>query len=576
MHGIGKKLHKDEKNLWENYFLLTISLLPGDNFAEKTTNTMKNKFEKENYEGKGTSLFSLKSDGRTSDSDLRVLEAALKAWQGWGEIRRRRRRNKDFTYGRQWGDIVKDDNGQPVTEGELVARCGKEPLTNNMLRQLIKCVVGRFRKSVADESKAVERALSRGKEKSGLRMFSPGCNVTSNDTVDRRAAAAYKLNCIEEIDARSLEELLISGCCVQRIDTGTEEPAGTEEGGKAKPHEGCVPLVDVPNVNRFFTNMMEDVRGNDCEIVGYLHDLHVSELIMRLAHGDAAESRRIREVYASLQSIYSSPEIGSDAERCESFWQAKGGKCRAIEVWTLELKEVLRCHDFKNRKAFTAPVEQLRELEAGNRDRRSRGEEEVVVNRRITKEWHCRWFAPDGTLLARYRSPYAHQSHPFAFRLYPLTDGEVHSFVEDVIDQQKYVNRLITVIDHIMNASAKGVLLFPESGLPEGFTWGDVRRLWSNADGIIPFTSDSSGTMPQQMVSRNADIGAYQLLDTQMKLIEDISGVNSALRGVAANNRTGVQLYETQLDNADTSLTDIYRTFDSFRAMRDAKVAALL
>ena len=152
----------------------------------------------------------------------------------------------------------------------------------------------------------------------------------------------------------------------------------------------------------------------------------------------------------------------------------------------------------------------------------------------------------------------------------------MHSFVEDVIDQQKYVNRLITVIDHIMNSSAKGVLLFPESGLPDGFTWGDVRRLWSNANGIIPFVNDASGTMPQQVVSRNADIGAYQLLDTQMKLIEDISGVNGVLRGVAANSRAGAQLYEAQLATAATALTDIYRTFDSFRTMRDAKVALLL
>ena len=267
------------------------------------------------------SVFSPNIEKRATDADLRVLDAALKAWISWGEIRRRRRRNKDFTYGRQWGDLVKDDNGQWIAEGDLLARCGKEPLTNNMLRQLIKCVVGRFRKSVADEAKAVERVLSRGKEKKGLRMFAAGCIVGINDTPERRAAATYKVNCIEELDARSLEEFLISGCCVQRIDDGDD----------CSPAPG-IPAVEMLNVNRFFSNMMEDVRGTDCEIVGYLHDLHVSELIMRLAHGDVAESRRIRDVYSSLQSIYTSAEIGSDAERCGSFWQAKGGKCRAIEV----------------------------------------------------------------------------------------------------------------------------------------------------------------------------------------------------------------------------------------------------
>ena len=63
-------------------------------------------------------------------------------------------------------------------------------------------------------------------------------------------------------------------------------------------------------------------------------------------------------------------------------------------------------------------------------------------------------------IISQYDSSYRHRSHPFVFKLYPLTDGEVHSMVEDVIDQQKYVNRLITLVDHIMGASAKGALLY--------------------------------------------------------------------------------------------------------------------
>ena len=71
---------------------------------------------------KTVSVFSPNIEKRATDADLRVLDAALKAWMSWGEIRRRRRRNKDFTYGRQWGDLVKDDNGQWIAEGDLLAR----------------------------------------------------------------------------------------------------------------------------------------------------------------------------------------------------------------------------------------------------------------------------------------------------------------------------------------------------------------------------------------------------------------------------------------------------------------------
>lgn len=88
----------------------------------------------------------------------------------------------------------------------------------------------------------------------------------------------------------------------------------------------------------------------------------------------------------------------------------------------------------------------------------------------IVTTWHCRWFSPMGDLLTEYESPFGHKEHPFVMKFYPLTDGEVHSLVEDVIDQQKYVNRLITLVDHILSASAKGVLLFPENAVPDGFT----------------------------------------------------------------------------------------------------------
>ncbi len=467
-----------------------------------------------------------------TDEDYRVLEAAFEAWRNWGDFRRRRQRNKDFTYGRQWGDLVKNDAGQLVTEGELASQCGKEPLTNNLLRQLIKCVVGRFRKSIAKEVK--------------------------------KAGNEYRRNCINELDARALEEFLISGCCVQRVERDTETNA-----------KGAV-RVDNVNVNRFFSNVMEDVLGRDCEIVGELHDMRVGELIMRLAATDINKARRIRNVYSSLNSIYSSPSIGADSERYTSFWQAQGGKCRAIEVWTLQLVEVLHCHDFENSRTMTLSARQLGEIEAENKKRRKECRDEITVNWGVEKEWHCRWFAPDGTLLSHYVPSSGHRSHPFVFKMFPLTDGEIHAFVEDVIDQQKYVNRLITIIDHIMNASAKGVLLFPEASLPDGFSWRELRHLWANSNSIIPYTPDESGAVPQQIIARNTDIGAYQLLNTQMNLIEDISGVPGVLRGQAVSGQAGVKLYESQLENADTALADIYESFGSFRRQRNLKASSII
>ena len=469
--------------------------------------------------------FAMKNCDKTNEDDLRVLDAAFGAWMAWGDFRNRRARSKDFTYGRQWGDIVTDDRGRRMTERELANECGKEPMTNNLIRQLVKCVVGRFRHSIAEEK--------------------------------RSAGAAYWHNCVDEIDSRALEEFLISGCCVQRVEWSDESDVGVS--------------VDNVNVNRFFSNVMEDARGWDCEIVGCLHDVRLGELIMRLADGDIATARRIKKTYGILNAVYDSHAVGQDSETGRDFWLAHGGKYRAIEVWTLELEEVLRCHDYETGQCRTVAVSRRSDMERANAARREEGRPEVCLEWRVEKVWHCRWFAPDGTLLRHYTSPYGHGSHPFVVKMYPLTDGEIHSMVEDVIDQQKYVNRLVTIIDHIMNASAKGVLLFPEGSLPEGFTWKDVRRLWSNSNSIIPYVPDEGGAVPQQVVAKNTDIGAYELLSMQMRLIEEISGVTSVLRGNSTGGNSGVKLYESQVENADVSLADIYETFASFRRQRDEK-----
>ena len=369
------------------------------------------------------------------DADRRVFEAAYAAWAGWENFRRKRRRNKDFTYGSQWGDMVTGADGRQCSEYRRLQESGHEPLTNNIIRRLVRSVVGRFRNSIA------------------------ASNTGTSDLID-------------ELDSRALEEFLISGCCVQRVDTGLH---------------GIT--VENLNVNRFFSNIMEDVHCRDCNIAGYLHDINVSELIGRLSYGNRNRAAKIRDVYRELDlRISGTNQVGEDSERSNGFFSAGRGLARAIEVWTLELQEVLECHDSTIGELYTVGLDKKADIDTENTRRKAAGAAEIKTNWSIDKAWHCRWFSPDGQCLLHYTSNFTHKSHPFVVKLYPLTDGEVHSFVEDVIDQQKYINRLVTLIDHVMGASAKGVLLFPDAALPEGFTWQDIKRIWKSTDGILPYS----------------------------------------------------------------------------------------
>ncbi len=178
-----------------------------------------------------------------SVDDRRVFEAAYVAWNGWSGFRLKRGRNKDFTYGSQWGDMVTGSDGRRCSEYKRLLENGHEPLTNNVIRRLVRSVVGRFRSG-----------------------------ITSRDEM------------LDELDSRELEEFLISGCCLQRVDV--------EDDGTAR--------VENLNVNRFFSNVMEDVHCRDCKIAGYLHDLNVGELIKRLAGSNRELAARIRDVYSNL------------------------------------------------------------------------------------------------------------------------------------------------------------------------------------------------------------------------------------------------------------------------------------
>ena len=157
---------------------------------------------------------------------------------------------------------------------------------------------------------------------------------------------------------------------------------------------------------------------------------------------------------------------------------------------------------------------------------------------------------------------------------YPLTDGEVHAVVEDIIDTQKHVNRMISLLDQVMRSSAKGVLLFPETALPEGWTWEQARQCWSKANGLLPYNPRYSEAKPEQVSSNATNIGAYQMIELQMKLFEEISGVSGALQGKAPTvNSAGV--YQLQSENANIALSDVFDTFEAFRRQRDRKMGAL-
>ncbi len=428
-----------------------------------------------------------------------ILKQAYRAWSSAGELRSRRNRYKRYTYGDQWSDMVTDGRGRVVAEGELLAASGKHPMINNLIRQLVKTVVGRYRSIVSEEGRYTDPISVR--------------------------------NSLGELDSRLLEEFLISGTAVQRIVR--EERFGSDG--------VWVDNVDMP---LFFVNRFKDPRGWDINLVGQLHDLSFPEVVRRFGGGSGVRAEYLRRLFSEIDSggSFAAETLGEPGGDVSFFTPSSAGFCRVAEVWTLDghLQE--------------------------------RAQDDSVG---VEMGWRCRWFAPDGTLLDSYDSPYGHGSHPYVVKFYPLTDGEVHSFVEDVIEQQRSINRLIVLIDKIMATSAKGVLLFPADQMVEGMGWEEITQRWAQADGVIPITGRGEH-LPQQVMTNPGASGAYQFLQLQMKLFDDIAGVGDALLGRTVQTARGVEMLDRQISNATIALADIYESFGSFVRSRDDKVSGIV
>ena len=479
-----------------------------------------------------------------------VLWQAQQYWLAMDTFRRDRERNKNYTYGRQWDDYVYEE-GRKVKESEIIRKQGNVPLKNNLIRRMVQSVLGTYR-SQAKEPTCTAR--DRDEQRYGETMSTVlQCNM--------------QLNRMSEINARCMEEFLISGFVVQRKWYGWRENK-----------LDCWTDYVQPN-NFFIDNNMRDFRGWDCSCVGEVHDISFNELCCRFAK-DAADYNRLAEIYrfAKERSYLSATfaNFGHPLNGCFDFLVPYDStRCRVIEVLRKESKPRVHCHDVNNGDVFKVDVEDFQALVADENERRlaearelGMDESEVPLIRwewRMDSYWYYYMLSPFGDILEEGETPYEHKGHPYVWKAYPFIDGEIHSFVSNVIDQQRYVNRLITMYDWIMRASAKGVLLFPEECLPKGMSIEDVADEWARFNGVIMIKTPKAGTvLPQQIANNCTQIGISELLSMQLKFFEDISGVNGALQGKPGYSGMSASLYSQQAQNAATSLLDLLDTFSAF------------
>lgn len=484
--------------------------------------------------------------------DRRVFDILMEAQHYWNQMedfRKDSERNKRYTYGFQWDDKICVD-GETMTEEEYIKRQGNVPLKNNLIRRLVKSVLGVYR---SQSKEPTCTARDRDEQKLGETMSTIlQCNM--------------QLNRMTEVYARTMEEFLISGFIVHRKSYGWRN-------GK----EDCWTDYVQPN-NFFIDNNMRDFRGWDVSVLGEIHDISFGQLCEQFA-SSPEDYRRLRDIYkwaAKKEYIASYAErFGySRLENYDFLFTSEPGRCRVIEVWRKEQKPRYRCHDYQNGDIFKIDVEDYQKCVVAVNDERiemaksvGMPEEEVPLVKAtwfIDDYWYFYYLSPFGDILKEGETPYEHDSHPYVFKAYPFIDGEIHSFVADVIDQQRYTNRLITLYDWIMRASAKGVLLMPEDCLPDGVSIDDIAESWAEFNGVIVYRPSKNGRVPEQVANNSTNIGIAELLNMQLKFFEDISGVTGALQGKPGFSGESAAHFQQQTQNATTTLLDLLECFSGF------------
>ncbi|RKV81622.1 MAG: hypothetical protein D8H91_02675 [Alloprevotella sp.] len=492
---------------------------------------------------------------------MEVLSQAEKHWLAMDKFRRDRERNKRYCYGDQWKDLVCVD-GRTMTEEQYLKEQGTVPLKNNLIRRLVRSVLGVWR---SQSKEPTCYARDRDEQKLG-------------ETMSGVLQYNMQLNRMDEMLGRAMEEFLISGLVVQRKYYGWKND-------KLDCWTDAVP----PN-NFFIDSNMRDFRGWDCSIVGEIHDVSFPSLCARFAQDPKAVDS-LREIYVgasdrtSLQTFLASTFGESNYGNLSFYAPSDSSLCRVIEVWRKETKSRFRCHDVNNGDVYKIEIDDYAELvEKINKARLAQAAEAGMSKDEVSlieaewfvdEFWHYYYLSPFGDIIEAGETPYEHKGHPYVFKAYPFIDGEIHSFVGDVVDQQRYVNRLIALHDMIMKNSAKNTMIMPEEAVGGKMSFEEMIDEWSRPDGVLMVRTKNGTPMPQQMTGINPGaIGINEVLNLQLKFFEDISGVNGALQGKPGFSGMSASLYAQQTQNSATSLLELLESFSSFvkeGAIKDVK-----
>lgn len=488
------------------------------------------------------------------------VQRCASMWYSLEEARVKLRRGIMYSYEDQWGDYVKDpDNGMLITEKQLILKQGKQPLKNNMISPIIKNIDGQFREN---ETETICSVRDQSEAKIG-EMMSIAMEYV------------HDINEITEIDSYTLKMVMLGGFSAQRIEYGWN------------PYNRLNDVWIFPSdpSRLFFNTDIEDVRGWDINTIGEIYDMRIENVISAFARSKEDE-QWIKNIYGR-DKTYIYTQIngmqGEESKNIDFYIPSREDMCRVIFAWKQESRQAYYCHDLLKGTYGYVDLKDKPNIDRENARRIAKAsaagvapEDTLLIEYEYSNEmyWYYRYMTPWGDILQEGRSPYWHEQHNYAVMMFPLIMGHIFTFIEDFIDQQRAINRTFMLIDFMRSSSAKGVLIVDDSVL-ESMTKEEVVDEYVRYNGVI-FVKLKTGARIDEVIKQyngNANLaGDYEMLNLQLKLINDIAGVNSAMQGKDAPSGTAATLYNQQILQSSLNLKSLFGAFRSFQKRRDYKL----
>jgi hypothetical protein len=507
------------------------------------------------FRGKKDNSDSVKARLRQKGADktnLQLFTRAENAWQALYDLRKRRERNINYCFIDQWSDWVYDEKGKLVRESSRIAkRTGGVALQNNHLIKIVHSLSGLYSKQ-STEPVCFAR--------------SPNCDEKA-DVMTNALQANWQNNMMPDLLVSEMEEMLYGGMSVVM-----------EEWTTINGVEDAYTFVIEPS-HFYFESAGIDPLHRDVELIGHFEDYSLGALAARFARSKY-DYKQLEYIYAPYiarqQSIL--PNGQQTDKLKDPYWDVSDrDMCRVYHVWTKEHKLRYRCKDIMDfeQPLYRIEPEQLPLVTAENEARLAQAEAAGMAREDVPlieytpvfdTYWHYQALAPGGLILEEYDSPYEHGSHPYTFKIYEYVNGDVIPYMSPVIDQQRYINRLVTLFDIVIQASAKGITMIPKSCVPEIMTEEEFARSIRETGNFI-FYDDKDGrsmNKPEVVVSNTNMTGITDMLQLQLGFIPDITSVSEALQGKTAKSGTSASRYALESQNSTTSVSALLLKFGSF------------